>query len=806
MCNKIKISIFLLKIVITSSSILKSEPNYIKPALDRNNIVNKGIWIRNRNNNEFERPTIGEFIYRPNSLNLDDLLDNNFYASGNNYVADSPIISNYVERSKRASNYDKTKTNRKNIKACDGQPDCPIKMFTEENTLGKSELITKLRPASVFNDYPYEVAILLGKTQDVKSDSADNLQILDENKSDITNLTEAKNLSENIVPIRNPNIKINDKITSNSSNITIPKRSMKSDYESKLIKKIEYDEIINDPVEPIKYGQNVFDKDSGIWQKYTQKVEKGGINERGLIKVLSMLTKTFKKTTKQHNDIKNIHNKIQTTKVEMDKNLEGLTEKFRDFNVKYTYLLNFNEKIKQLEAKEEYLKKKHDEISQNLIEFENQQKKFLAQQRQFYNIQKLMLAQNEKISIKQNLIAKTQSEISHRQNNFVRILKKAKQIYIDSKKVTKLNNKEDNGKVNPTKVTHTTTSSPLTTESIKIDLFSIPTYTELFNQDTLILKDKDEHTVDDLIYKYYFNNTFIDNLMKSKVLTNFVTKNKNTDLTRNIKIKRNKFKEPKKFNTTILIPVNNSKINLGESSQRHREKRWIRKHSAAKFKRHNRGKSSVVTVNHIDDAKLNNIVVKPTNVMPNINEDVNDPFRVMAINFCNEIGQNVNEQVLSWCIEKSLRRLKSIDMKFPYSPVPERKPTRGITNKPTVEQIKITKDLKRSTFYFLQLGTVIFYIATVFIEYKSSLDNEELESNLKQYEIRPDTEGNFYYDGSLHASDIVPTDSDGFSELMPGLDSNSHVDLDPLAFDLQSRRRASVRRINENILRKMAGK
>ncbi|CAG4978439.1 unnamed protein product [Colias eurytheme] len=84
-------------------------------------------------------------------------------------------------------------------------------------------------------------------------------------------------------------------------------------------------------------------------------------------------------------------------------------------------------------------------------------------------------------------------------------------------------------------------------------------------------------------------------------------------------------------------------------------------------------------------------------------------------------------------------------------------------------------------------------------------DNEELESNLKQYELIPDTEGTVYFDRSLHSSDIAKLtnfgDSEGFSDIMPGLDSNSRVEVDPRAFDFQARRRANVQRINERIMK-----
>ncbi|PZC70833.1 hypothetical protein B5X24_HaOG214810, partial [Helicoverpa armigera] len=65
--------------------------------------------------------------------------------------------------------------------------------------------------------------------------------------------------------------------------------------------------------------------------------------------------------------------------------------------------------------------------------------------------------------------------------------------------------------------------------------------------------------------------------------------------------------------------------------------------------------------------------------------------------------------------------------------------------------------------------------------------------------IKPDNEGNVYYEGSVHASEIVDSESQGMDDIMPGLESNSKVEMDPLAFDIQAQRRAFVRKLNEKI-------
>ncbi|CAH0761923.1 unnamed protein product [Diatraea saccharalis] len=487
-------------------------------------------------------------------------------------------------------------------------------------------------------------------------------------------------------------IKYNDTDDINST----PKRSMKNDYESEIIKKIEYTEEIDKLSNHNKSGKidrNAYDNQHGVWYQnsalldikhdtssYIVEPHKNKpINERGLIKVLSMLTKTFKKIIKQHSDIRKIYTKLNNLDVEIMKNITDFTKKIAEIEQKYSFIMGVSKKIKEfkskMDLKEEYFKLKDKEMSNNLIEFENQQKKFLLQQRQFYSIQKLMLDQNEKINMKQNLIAKTQSEISHRQYNFARILKKAKQIYIDNKysspikTVTTTLNPKNNivtTTESPNKATHTTTQES-TSDSIKINLFSIPALNKLPNQDPFILNEKDKSPVDDLVYKYYFNNTFIDNLMKSKVLNNFMTTAGNTELTRNAKSKR----DEDIVETTLLLPVKTKDIE-GKLS---REKRWIRHtQSVSKLKRKLRGKTNSENEDIKDEKPIRSKTLEGSMMKVDIaktklfsNKEKNDPFMIMAKSFCNEIGQNTNDQVLHWCMEKALRRLQFIDLKMPFT-------------------------------------------------------------------------------------------------------------------------------------------
>lgn len=470
---------------------------------------------------------------------------------------------------------------------------------------------------------------------------------------------------------------------------------MKYDFESEIIKKIEFTEDLNKTegqrdvaIENKINDRNVFDKDNSEWHQNVpipdinvykvvpkEPVQKSKpVTERGLIKVISMLTKTFKKIMKQHLEIKDIHSKINEMNEEFTKTAASVTTKFQDFDLKYLYLVKLQDKLKDFEArlasKEEYFKMKDKEISKNFKEFENQQKKFLQQQKQFYNIQKLMLAQNEKINIKQNLIAKTQSEISHRQNNFARILKKAKQLYIDSRNpaITKLSSSiskmKDVTKVYDSKITHTSTQAPeSTTDSIKINLFSIPTSNKMQSDpDEMILKEKDDQAIDDLVYKYYFNNTFIDSFMKNKILNSFMGNTENSSNVKNTKNKRNQLE------TTILLPV--IETNDSEMLVHDRERRWINHHSKNKNKRRDRGKAPLAQIVNVTDEKhpkkskgisIDNAkipVIMPSRDPVKDSHIKNDPFLTMAKTFCSQIGQNYNQQMLSWCIEKALRRLQ----------------------------------------------------------------------------------------------------------------------------------------------------
>lgn len=534
---------------------------------------------------------------------------------------------------------------------------------------------------SAVSEYPYEVAILLNNNKREANTDNNNTQD-EENEINNNNSTRINDIVQEYAETEDK--ENNTEFHIIPINVPVATRSKKYDYESEVIKKFEINEDMNRTRENNEANRNklidrnVFEKDNVVWHqnapippnvnvykvvpKEPQKSK--AVTERGLIKVISMLTKTFKKIMKQHNDIKNIHERITDVNDQFIKNSGLITNKFQDFDEKYLYLLKLHEQLKSFElklaTKQEYFQNKEKEMASNFKEFETQQKKFLQQQRQFYNIQKLMLAQNEKINLKQNAIAKTQSEISHRQNNFARILKKAKQLYLETRNpITKLSSNLIKNSQQAKSIHPISTTTP-STESVKINLFSIPTSNKIENQDDLIIKEKDDQTIDDLVYKYYFNNTFIDNIMKNNVLSSLMGVAHNPSLPRNVKSKRNELE------TTVLLPVfedNDSEALVTKN----RERRWINHHSRHRGKRRERGKGGIATIINATDAKairkkvVNNIRIVEETPKEKDEADVKikyDPFLAMATNFCSEIRQNTTAQTLQWCVEKALRRLR----------------------------------------------------------------------------------------------------------------------------------------------------
>lgn len=93
----------MINVKIITSTYISAESHYLKPDLGIDKIINKGVWIKDPKNKYFES-NAGEFVFRENSLDVDNILQNNFDTFGDNGVQDSQGIFEYVQRSKRASN------------------------------------------------------------------------------------------------------------------------------------------------------------------------------------------------------------------------------------------------------------------------------------------------------------------------------------------------------------------------------------------------------------------------------------------------------------------------------------------------------------------------------------------------------------------------------------------------------------------------------------------------------------------------------------------------------------------------------
>nr|XP_026483597.1 uncharacterized protein LOC113391752 [Vanessa tameamea] len=816
----------IISIVLNLSNFILTSSNLVKPMLERNNVVNKGLWVRNKA--DIKNP--GDFIFRANSLDADSVLQNNFEGFGENNVQNSPFVASYFERNKRSPIIETKQQSKENSGRCKNKTQC-LNKDQQIASIVKSKFISTLKPGSVFNEYPQAVADLINDNEKYDVDNLKQNHI--ENNKDIKNINKdtkatsndlIKSNKDNAIKLKTGFTEANEllnttsfKIRDINGTVVIPRR-YKHSNEAEFTEYIDLKVSNNTATDKKNTIRDVYDTDEIIWQnsgpipdtnayktlpKLKENSQNKPITERDLIKVITMLTKTFKKIMKQHNDIKKIHNRLYNLNDDFVNNVQVITKKFEDFNSKYFQIMKANQELKEMEIKlnekEHYFLTKDKEISKNLIEFESQQKKFLAQQRQFYDAQKLILSQNEKIQLKQNDIAKTQSDIANRQKNFARILKKAKQIYAKNKNVAK--EKFNTGIPRPkpnylkekAKTFQPVYTTRTTTESVKINLFSIPTASGIENQDKLLLDEKDHHAIDDLIYKYYFNNTFFDEIMKKKILSTFLAAPENID-----NVKKNKRNEMK-LNTTLLLPVNNTKKYI----KYNRERRWI-KHSKKNI--HKQDKTTVTPVANIKENIINIGHTLPPLSRVNLKKtktQVSDPYLTMTLNFCKEIGQNTNLKALDWCVEKTLRKLQVMDFK-PASIMPPLKQSKGPQKQNISQNITSEKPfiLKTSTIAGLHpsKSTTTEPLPTIFFP-----DNEELEDKLKEYELKPDTEGNVYYDGSLHSSDLGRIDSEGFSDVMPGLESDSRVQVDPLAFDLQAQRRAEVRKINERILKMRFG-
>ncbi|XP_063545419.1 uncharacterized protein LOC134753474 [Cydia strobilella] len=740
--------------------------------------INKGIWLRHRQRAD-GRENWGHF----------------FRSNSNENEPDAPFVGALSLRDKRSVLNEGGKRHINNGKG----------LIKEKNSI-----------TSLFNDFPLSAAMLLENSNNKNLEYNGYTKSATKTAPDVENITNA--IQENHTSEDDHFNYLNDILNITEVNATA-KRSMK--YDDLVVDRIDLIDMFNKSndldktpnVSREKLWQNAPVSDKNAYEMLTQEPTTESatpkpISEKGLVKVLSMLTRTFKKIMKQHNAIKVIHNQMNNVNKEFEEKIEVNTKKLNDFDVKYLTVLKLIEKLNNfhdcLKNKEQMFRKKEEIISKNMLDFESQQSKFLSQQQQFYNIQKMMLLQNEKINEKQNSIAKIQNEISHRQNHFANILKKAKQS-VQNNKYLKVNadliGPKKHTEKNTTKMNYVqqqlTTERTTSIEPIKINLLSMPSNNVIENQDQMILREKDDKSVDDLIYKYYFNNTFIDTIIKNKILGGIHMGDK-TSIARSAKLsaKRNQKKPVKndtKPKTTFLFPVD--KISFK------RERRWINHHSTRKHrKRHHSKGHPLIKDNQIKRETVNSTTEAPK-VVKQLDLTAKDPFLMMATSFCKEIGQNSTKQILEWCVEKAIRRLRTLDKNMmapnivPMLPE-QQQPSEKIVVKPTTPTTTTTHATEAPV-SITTTPPALFVKDTQKLANKIELsgnqffpDNQELEQNLKAFDLTPDTAGNVYFDGSLHASDILgDKQSEGLSDVLPGYDSNSKIELDPRFIRMQLKKK-----------------
>lgn len=128
----------------------------------------------------------------------------------------------------------------------------------------KSKLISTLKPASVFNDYPYEVAVLLDNKDFQDNNVMKEKNIRNKDKNETSRIQDNKigeNFSNEVVK----HLTTTTDFNSTHKNIAVPKRSMdRHNYETELVKKIEFTEDLNNAYN--KSHRNVFDTEDMEWR------------------------------------------------------------------------------------------------------------------------------------------------------------------------------------------------------------------------------------------------------------------------------------------------------------------------------------------------------------------------------------------------------------------------------------------------------------------------------------------------------------------------------------------------------------
>lgn len=99
MYQQVIISIFLLNLSLSASNFLEIDSNYQKPKLERNSVLNKGVWVKNVKEND---KSTANFLFRGNPVDVDNQLQGDFNPFEDGNGPSSTFISSYVERTKRS--------------------------------------------------------------------------------------------------------------------------------------------------------------------------------------------------------------------------------------------------------------------------------------------------------------------------------------------------------------------------------------------------------------------------------------------------------------------------------------------------------------------------------------------------------------------------------------------------------------------------------------------------------------------------------------------------------------------------------
>lgn len=99
MYQQVIISILWLRLTLSTSNFLDIENNHLQSKLERNSVLNKGVWVKNLRENE---KSTANFLFRGSPVDVDNQLQGDFNPFEDGNGPSSAFISSYVERAKRS--------------------------------------------------------------------------------------------------------------------------------------------------------------------------------------------------------------------------------------------------------------------------------------------------------------------------------------------------------------------------------------------------------------------------------------------------------------------------------------------------------------------------------------------------------------------------------------------------------------------------------------------------------------------------------------------------------------------------------